>query len=425
MKRWTSITATLFLSIYYIWFFVPYIRVTFNSNVHKYLFFSCFIIGIGILFFFNYLVNFKEKLTKAKLTFNILIPIVIYMLVMTGFVLFDYYDASNHIRVSFTFWGTALVYYLMSDDPSLQRSFGKLLIALLIINSITSFIGVYSDPSAARALTNAAKTPQALEEDIFLSRKNISSIYLFQSLAVMAPIFVYMIKKKIKVLWATLAILFIFLAIIKASFTISLLLLLAGIILSLVYVKGLTGKVMLVLSMLVLVLLPWASIFEILASKIDNTYISTRLHDLSVFFSEGNASGNVSSRLNAYMSSLQTFIRNPLGIGARYSYKMLENGIGYHSQILDDLARYGVFALAFYVVFLTQYYKLLKRQWAKINMEEVVFPVFIIYLGFLTLNLAFRSSAESVVILFVLPILPDIIQHRSNLLKKPKEQHND
>ena len=187
MKRWTSITATfVFINILYM-VFCAYIRVTFNSNVQQ---ITCFLaalsFGIGILFFFNYLVNFKRKLTKAKLTFNILIPIVIYMLVMTGFVLFDYYDASNHIRVSFTFWGTALVYYLMSDDPSLQRSFGKLLIALLIINSITSFIGVYSDPSAARALTNAAKTPQALEEDIFLSRKNISSIYLFQSLAVMA-----------------------------------------------------------------------------------------------------------------------------------------------------------------------------------------------------------------------------------------------
>jgi len=421
IKLGTSNIAFLLLSIYYAWFFLPFLRITFNSQLHKNLFFLFFAAGVMILFL-NYMINSGWKI---KLTINILVPIIIYMLVMTGFVLFDYFDAAKHIRVSFTFWGTALVYFLISYNPSLQRAFGKYLLFLFVINCVTSFIGVYTIPGAARALTNASKSDKAIEEDIYLSRRNISSIYLFQSLVVISPIFIFMIKKKIKVLWATLAILFIFLAIIKASFTISLLLLLAGIILSLVYVKGLTGKVMLVLSMLVLVLLPWASIFEILASKIDNTYISTRLHDLSVFFSEGNASGNVSSRLNAYMSSLQTFIRNPLGIGARYSYKMLENGIGYHSQILDDLARYGVFALAFYVVFLTQYYKLLKRQWAKINMEEVVFPVFIIYLGFLTLNLAFRSSAESVVILFVLPILPDIIQHRSNLLKKPKEKHND
>jgi hypothetical protein len=412
MKRWTSITATLFLSIYYIWFFVPYIRVTFNSNVHKYLFFSCFIIGIGILFFFNYLVNFKEKLTKAKLTFNILIPIVIYMLVMTGFVLFDYYDASNHIRVSFTFWGTALVYYLMSDDPSLQRSFGKLLIALLIINSITSFIGVYSDPSAARALTNADKTPQALEEDIFLSRKNISSIYLFQSLAVMAPIFVYMIKKKINIILASLALLFIILAVLKASFTICFLLLIAGIVLSVLYVKGPAGRIILTIFVILLLFLPWGSIFGRLSVVVNNPYISQRLYAMSRFLSEGIMEKGVSGRIEAYLSSFQTFIKNPLGIGAHYSYKMFENGIGYHSQILDDLARYGIFALAFYIAFLSQYYKLLKKQWSKINMEEAVFPLFIVYVGFLMLNIAFRSSAESVVVLFILPVLPDIILYK-------------
>lgn len=400
--------AVLFLSIYYAWFFLPVLRISFNTSLYKNLFFLCFVIGVSLLFL-NYVISTGGKI---KLTFNILVPIIIYMLVMSMFVMFNYYDASKHIRVSFTFWGTALIYFLLSYNPSLQRAFGRFLLILFIINFITSFIGVYFNPSAARALTNALKSTEAIEEDIYLSKRNISSIYLFQSLVVIAPIFIFMVKKKIKTFWAITAVILIFIAILKASFTISLLLLMAGIGLSLIYVKGIAGKVLLVLFSFILVLLPWSSIFGYLSDVIDNSYISTRLHDLSVYFSEGNITGTVSARFNVYISSFMTFIRHPFGIGAHYSYNKLENGIGYHSQILDDLARYGVFALAFYIVFLTQYFKLLKKQWVKINMEEAVFPIFIVYVGFLILNIAFRSSAESVVMLYILPVLPDLILNK-------------
>jgi hypothetical protein len=407
-KIGTSRIAVLFLSIYYAWFFLPVLRISFNTSLYKNLFFLCFVIGVSLLFL-NYVISTGGKI---KLTFNILVPIIIYMLVMSMFVMFNYYDASKHIRVSFTFWGTALIYYLLSYNPPLQRAFGRFLLILFIINCITSFIGVYFNPSAARALTNASRSPEAIEEDIYLSKRNISSIYLFQSLVVIAPIFIFMIKKKIKAFWAITAVILIFIAILKASFTISLLLLMAGIGLSLIYVKGIAGKVLLVLFSFILVLLPWSSIFGYLSDVIENSYISTRLHDLSVYFSEGNITGTVSARFNVYISSFMTFIRHPFGIGAHYSYNKLENGIGYHSQILDDLARYGVFALAFYIVFLTQYFKLLKKQWVKINMEETVFPVFIVYVGFLILNIAFRSSAESVVMLYILPVLPDLILNK-------------
>ena len=62
-----------------------------------------------------------------------------------------------------------------------------------------------------------------------------------------------MIKKKIKAFWAIFAIILIIIAVLKASFTISLLLLMAGIGLSLIYVRGIAGKVLLVLLSFVLV----------------------------------------------------------------------------------------------------------------------------------------------------------------------------
>ena len=239
----------------------------------------------------------------------------------------------------------------------------------------------------------------------------------------MAPIFVYMIKMKFNFILASIALLFIFMAVLKASFTICFLLLIAGIVLSLIYVKGITGKIIITISVISLLFLPWGSILGRLSVVVDNPYISQRLYEMSRLLSEGVIEKNVSGRVEAYLSSFQTFIKNPLGIGAHYSYKMLEKGIGYHSQILDDLARYGIFALAFYIAFLSQYYKLLIKQWSKINMAEAVFPMFIVYVGFLILNIAFRSSAESVVVLFILPVLPDIILHKRSNIKKAGVQN--
>lgn len=402
-RRYTITLAEMLLAIYYAWYCLPYLRATF-SGTYKYFFFALFAIGIGILAL-NF---FSSNGGCIELKLNILVPILLYMVIMFIMSFFDVGDAANHIRVSFTFWGTCLVYYLMSYDSDMQKRFGKFLIFLLVINCITSFIGVYTNESAARALTNASKTTDALEEDYTLSRLNISSIYLFQMLVVILPIFVTMIKKKRKMILGILGTVFVILAVSKASFTICFLMLILAFILSLFNLKG-NGKILLMVFAIALIFIPWGSIFVNLANLISNTYISSRLNEIAIFFTEGAVTGDMAGRRDVYLASLQTFLHHPFGTGAFYSYVAGDNGIGYHSQILDDMARYGIFAIAFYIMFLGQYYKLLKEKWEVIDMEEVVFPVFVVYLGFLILNLGFRSSAESVVILYILPILPDIV----------------
>ena len=107
IKLGTSNIAFLLLSIYYAWFFLPFLRITFNSQLHKNLFFLFFAAGVMILFL-NYMINSGWKI---KLTINILVPIIIYLLVMTGFVLFDYFDAAKHIRVSFTLGNRACLFF--------------------------------------------------------------------------------------------------------------------------------------------------------------------------------------------------------------------------------------------------------------------------------------------------------------------------
>ncbi len=400
--------AELCLMVYYAWFFLPYMRTTF-TGIYKYLFFAFFAAGIGCLVVMNFLRNG----TKITLKMTMLVPILLYMLVMVAMVLARAGDASGHIRVSFTFWGTALIWYLMDFDPDMRRRFGTFLLLIVLFTVATSFLGVLEDPSVARAMSNASQSKDALELDYILGRKNISSLYLFQCIAIAAPIFVYMIKKG-KVLWGLIGLVFSFVAILQASFTICLMCLVLGVLFSILHSKNKLSLIIISTCCIILLLLPWSTILNALATVIDNKYITPRLQELSAMLSTGAVDGDAGLRAEAYFCSLRTFWEHPFGVGPQYAYIIGEDGIGYHSQFLDDLARFGIFAAVFYALYLGYFYKLLKAQWRKIDMADAVLPMLLVYCAFLVLNLAFRDPAESVVILFVLPVLPDIILHRRN-----------
>ena len=183
--------SELFLGVYYLWFFLPFMRTAYGG-IYKYIFFLFFLIGIFLLVVEN--VNAYGLQIKVKHT--IIAPILIYMAFMLVLCLFDFHDAQDHIRVSFTFWGTAWVYYLMGVNPDARRRFAQFLIVLAVFTTITSAIVLWENPRAARALTSALRTEEALAKDYELGRKNVSSIYLFQGIAVLSPIFVALIKKK-------------------------------------------------------------------------------------------------------------------------------------------------------------------------------------------------------------------------------------
>lgn len=398
------------LMIYYAWFFTPYLRTVFDG-VFKYVFFPFFALGLGILFLDN-LQTYRTK--PSNKNYSIVVPIIAYILAILAMAWLEVADAKDNIRVSLTFFGTAFVYSLYEYDIDRKVRFGNFLLVLFLVTSVTTIVGVIADPGAARAVANASKTKQAFEEDYILGKKNISSLYLFQSMAIMTPIFVSFIRNQKKMI-GIVSFAVCFFAILKASFTICLLVFFVGIILSLFYIKGNSKAFLFAIILIVVLFLPWESIFNWLSKTISNKDISKRMTELSLFFSTGNATGDSALRSLAYESSLKTFLSNPFGIGPLYSYKLGEDGIGYHSQFLDDLARYGVFGLAFYIMFFYRYYKMLKKEWNKVSMGEVAFPITILYFIFVVLNISFRSSVESVVMLYIILYIPDMMVRKRNL----------
>ena len=409
----------IFLGVYYLWFFLPFMRTTY-SGAYKYLFFSFFLIGIFLLV----LENINAYGLKIQMKRTIIAPILIYMAFMVFLWLFNIYDARDHIRVSFTFWGTALVYYLMGVNPEVRRRFAKFLIVIAIFTTITSVAVLWDNPLAARALTNASQTKEALEEDYYFGRRNVSSIYLFQGIATLSPIFASLIKKK-HIFLGILGLVVSFIILLQASFLIALFGMVLGVIITFTQneKKNIIFSIVMAVLGLVVLFLPWSEILSFLAGAINNDTISTRLNELSQLLKFGNAIGNTEGRVDAYMHSISTLLQRPLGVGPYYFSQEAREYIGRHSQLLDDLARYSVAALVFYCVFLKRYYLLIKEKWSRIGNGSIAVSITIVYTVLLLLNLGFRSAEESVIMLFILPELPEIILYSKEKKHKLRENY--
>lgn len=407
----------ILICTFYTWYFLPVCGAVFSAGIFKFVFFACFVVGVlGI-------VVIRNKLTLIDVNPMVMV-VFLYFCVLMCMCMFNIADANKHIRVSFTFWGTLLLYFCALDEAARIRV-GKYLLLLFVVTIITSSVGVITDSSAARTLTHVAADDTLQTE---LKLKNISSIYLFQGMVMFVPILLGL-RKFNKLIFSLLAIL-VLVVIINASFAISLIMFFVA--LAITYVLNNNKSVLDVLKKFLVCALVGAvfiffgeKILELLVS-IDNDTLSTRFQELRKLLYEQNTSGSGDAGLRAdlYGFSLNTFFSTPIGIGPYYSYVPFEDGLGYHSQLIDDFARYGIAGVIFYVVLLFEYGKYISKQWRKLNLSFVGIAVAIVYTCFLVLNLAFRSGEESVIVFFVIPVLPDIIiEQKAKRMNKARSKY--
>ena len=171
--------ASFLLAIYYLWYQLPFMRATFQAERYKYLFFACFAAGILLLCAAR-LENCRMRV-RLILRVSVLTPVLLYMAVMAVCYLLHVGDAARHIRVSFSFWGTLLVYRLFSFDRRAQVRFGRYLLFLFLLTALTSAAAVLTDSSAARAISNASQRPEAVARDYVLMLSSYAANFLVGS----------------------------------------------------------------------------------------------------------------------------------------------------------------------------------------------------------------------------------------------------
>ncbi len=397
----------ILIALYYTWFFMPIVNAYFSDAIFKYMFFAMFAVGMGGLLFL------KGRFLAVPLN-RMTVAVLVYFATMTFLYIINAGDASSHIRVSFTFWGTLLLYFFALDDYGKIR-LGKYFILLLIITCITSSVGVAVDNNAARTIAHADADDELQH---MYSMKNIASIYLFQCMVMLIPTIVGLSKsRRAKIICGALIVTLLF-VLVNASFTISLILFFATLFLTLMLTKS-NRRTALFLKILICIMLASIVFFakdvlEWFANVVNNGKINERITEIvDYIYGTKSASGDLAMRKSLYLESWYTFCDNPIfGVGPHYSYIRFENGLGYHSQLLDDMARYGVAAVIFYVMFFTGYYRMLKAEWQEKTNTKVALITTFVYVIFLIFNLGFRSGVESVVMLFVVPVIPKLYSAR-------------
>lgn len=376
----------------------------FSASIFKLLFLLCFAVGAAGLVLCN----------SGKIQMNLVVAtILVYFLIFVFLVAFGVDQASAHIRVSFIFWATGILYFGILNERQ-KIHIGRFLIAIFAITCVTSALGVIVDNDAARSITYTL-TDDTLQTNYKL--RNIASIYLFQCLTLFIPLIVWFSKNRRKKLLPILLIVLVFFTLLNASFTIALIIGLVSLILSMAFLKIKRSTIIYAAILAVIMgILAYngSAILGWLAGAIPNERIAERvtsIRDLLYFNQQNNMA---TGRFDLYRVSFTTFLENPLGVGAFYAYKTYDNGIGYHSQLLDDLARYGLGAIAFYACFLAGYHNHLRNEWKKLGYPNVATITVILYLLLLIFNLGFRSAEESVVILFILPVIPKLLSLRQS-----------
>ena len=402
--------------IFITWYFMPIANGIFPNETWKIPFFCCYAGSMFLLILFANPKNKQNQTLDKRCEFNIIIPIICYMIVFVCFWLMDWQDSREHIRVSFTFWGIYLFYYLSGTQVESRNRIAKWLIFMYVITYITTLIGLITDTSAVRALSHAATADEIRTEYLL---RNISGIMLVQTSVFIVPFAFYLAvyKKDVKKKARICSIIFLFVELyflVSASLSIALLLYFAAIILSILFCSKdvLLKCIVLIVFILCIMFVNFESVFLYLSDNIGNEYIEDRFRSLAAMFAGEGAEGDVALRLDLYTSSLETFWKNPFGVGPNYSYEMFDEGIGHHSQLFDDLARYGIFGLIFYITYLRAFYKLLKKKYQRIGLETIVLPTIILYISMLIFNLAFRTATEAIFVLYLLPAFADILYYK-------------
>ena len=385
----------ILMSIYLVWYATPFFRYIFSGG------YNTIFIGVlflGLIFYALIKCNGQVSLSGVSSVALAYCVVIVYMGVI------GYGNAMSSIRIITSYWFPLFLFTVVEQGKNEDVGyFVKLAIAIVVITALTTYFNLLINPSISRSLT-ASNTSQ--EVVYGYQSKNCGDIYLVQSMVLLVPFLLNNIKKKLVPLlnWAVLIFIAVFL--IHASFTISLFVYIATVLFSLICMSNTDRYVKVLLISIVVfgLVINMEAIIEFLYGSIDNAFIKERLNTLLSMLN-GEKSDN--GRFDYNKMSYETFIKNPLGVGPFYFEKC--RGIGNHSQILDDLARYGVFAILFYAVFFVNYYKLLIKRWSMIGSNAVVLPYMLSMIVFLTLNPGFRGSAESVVTLLIMPGLPYVL----------------
>ena len=393
------------ISIFFLWYLLPIMRYYFQNNLANIT--MILLIGIWLLIVFIRLKNKKVFFLKYLLFVIILILIYVFNMIFRA----SQGNIGDFIKMGIMFWFPAFVfyfYYLLEDKKSIKQLI-ILVIVCLIATAIPTIIELFKDSSSLRWMAYYAS--DRLDSQIIKGKSNIGDYTFIYGIIFMIPIIFYYMSKKNnnKKLINYLFLGIILFLIVKASFSIAIFMSFVIIVMCIysisLFKKTIPKIVLTILGILVIAIVTlFPKVLIDFSYHVENEFVSSRIREIAnVFIESSEVEGDLSSRLVLYNRSLNTFKNNVLfGIGGYY---YVENvGIGYHSQLLDDMARYGIISLISIILFLIYYKEFLTSLSAGNKMIKSIAVIEIIaYIILMIVNPIYQSAWISTIFLCILP----------------------
>ncbi|MCR4660822.1 MAG: hypothetical protein K5765_02340 [Clostridia bacterium] len=261
----------------------------------------------------------------------------------------------------------------------------KVIIILLTITSITTIIGSLVYPEASRLLADGNTDVHR-----FYQLRNIGGYGFNYALCLSVPFLVHMYKETHKIRYTLLIVLF-FVCIVLCSYVFAIVLFLAILFTSVVfvhrkkrYMKILFSVFALMLLLVYIVILKNDFFWDILLNKVkENAVLYQRIGDMANYFLDKNMTGDMKYRSYLYSLSVDAFKNSPL-VGNLFGKV---SNLSYHSEILDFLGGTGLFGMTFMFVLLLVIFSNYK-----VVLKDKLFSASIIILTFVLLILSYLNT---------------------------------
>lgn len=247
---------------------------------------------------------------------------------------------SKFFQYFFMFFPSVLTLRFIANANNKQKNFILIFISLLITYvMLVTIHEIEMHPDITRMW----------DSDIETTSDNIASYYFVYAIPIIISVLIMFISKNHKILFKIIAIAFVifsFVFLLQAQYTLSILIAMVGLILGfLISSKSTLIKIIVSISIVILMfLLP--DILKYVATNVKSAQISIRFRELANFFSSGDASGyNLDGRLTLYWETIKAFFVSPL-----YGNRTL-NFDG-HATFLTILSDTGILGgIPFYILY--------------------------------------------------------------------------
>ncbi|KGX89982.1 hypothetical protein N781_08745 [Pontibacillus halophilus JSM 076056 = DSM 19796] len=303
-------------------------------------------------------------------------------------------------------------FYLNLNDQDVDKSVIKITTILVIITSITTIWGLMRYPNAVRSLTS---TSQDKDMQQTLYAMNISSFDFTYSLVIVLPLLFIMLltrTKKYYPIWEkfiVFCISLLFLVVIfNSKFLISYILLGMSFLVSLFSVIRNTffsAILITISSILILFISPTLIVFmlDIISNNTDSLLIINKIATVKQIIESGYNLSLIGSRYDYFLLSFSSFVDSPIfGVGAYYKDEYTL--IGGHSQLMDDLARYGIVGFVLYMGLMIGFIRNNINKLRHYKIKNAMFYSYVIFFLLNFLNPA-RSFIFSLLFFILIPAL--------------------